>query len=425
MRSRFIKILSAAWRPVTLIGWALAVASLTLYSRGLRPDAVGSLTATCLVCGTRGMADSILNVALFVPLGVSLGRDRRRIGVALLVGLCLSLGIEFAQLYVPGRHASLADLLWNATGAGTGAALFLAVRAQTRRPGIRFGPWPWLGGVALLLVAFGALTVPSRTRVDYWGQWTPDLGSMPQYRGRVLSAELNGEPMGSRRLRHARPHHLLFADDWSLQGVLEVGPRPGSVSPILSIYDAEAREIVLLGAHHDDLVFRERRAAAVARLDVPDLRIPDAFAGLQQGDTVTLGVRRAGGTLCLGLAGEEWCGPGVTPARTWGYLLYLEGPPERFRLIVDVLWLVGLFAIVGFFARAPGEAALAIVGGLSAVALAAATTPLVTGPWAEWLAVGVGVGVGQGTLWALRRVVYAVAKSETQPRSAAAIASRV
>jgi hypothetical protein len=326
--------------------------------------------------------------------------------MALVAGLLLSLGIEVTQLYLPGRHATASDLLWNASGAAVGALLYLAAARQVS--GVRrWGVAPWATLTGLTLVVSGALTFPAPTDVDYWGQWTPNLGYMPQYDGRVISAQLNDRPMYSRRLDHGRPHRDQFAGSWSVAGSVIAGTPPRGVSPILSIYDGRQQEILLLGAHRDDLVLRQRRRASALRLDAPDVRVPDAFQTVAEGDTILLKAGQAEGVTCLGLGGREWCGVGVTPGRTWGYLLYLEGPDERVRRAVDFLWMLGLFLCVGFFASGYRQALAGFGGALGATAATVAATPLVPGPPSEVLGALLGVGVGMAFLKALRKLAAA------------------
>ncbi|WP_333691790.1 VanZ family protein [Chloroflexus sp.] len=81
-----------------------------------------------LVNGQSHPGDLLQNIALFVPLGVSLcwlwagsgtGRRGQRIGSIFVAGL-IALGIELGQLAIPGRTAALFDVLANAAGAGLG-----------------------------------------------------------------------------------------------------------------------------------------------------------------------------------------------------------------------------------------------------------------------------------------------------------------
>ena len=81
--------------------------------------------------------DAVLNVALFLPLGVAgcvtyAHHWNRRTAVAFTVthGFVLSLGIELLQYYEPQRYSTLSDLLFNTLGALGGAWLGLASRRR-------------------------------------------------------------------------------------------------------------------------------------------------------------------------------------------------------------------------------------------------------------------------------------------------------
>jgi len=71
------------------------------------------------------LKDGLLNVLFFVPVGllVAWRRGWRGVGLALGVGLLLSLGIEIAQAYIPGRDSSLLDVAANSLGAAIGGLL--------------------------------------------------------------------------------------------------------------------------------------------------------------------------------------------------------------------------------------------------------------------------------------------------------------
>jgi VanZ family protein len=67
-------------------------------------------------------------VALFAPLGAAsvfaftLQRGRPFRTVAIAVGaFAFALVLQAAQIYVPARKASLADVIWNMVGTGVGA----------------------------------------------------------------------------------------------------------------------------------------------------------------------------------------------------------------------------------------------------------------------------------------------------------------
>ncbi|MBW2294426.1 MAG: VanZ family protein [Deltaproteobacteria bacterium] len=69
--------------------------------------------------------DVVLNVLGFMPLGflISWKRRARVIAIAFAVGFALSLSIELAQAFIPGRASSMNDLMSNSVGALLGALL--------------------------------------------------------------------------------------------------------------------------------------------------------------------------------------------------------------------------------------------------------------------------------------------------------------
>lgn len=76
-------------------------------------------------------SDVLVNLLLYIPLGIALRmalRPRRwgratELALVLLVGLCLSWGVEAAQSLLPARVASLSDIACNAGGALAGGLI--------------------------------------------------------------------------------------------------------------------------------------------------------------------------------------------------------------------------------------------------------------------------------------------------------------
>ncbi|HEY8832608.1 MAG TPA: VanZ family protein [Gemmatimonadaceae bacterium] len=71
----------------------------------------------------RWLADGILNICLFVPVGLAIGWNSRSPFKAIGVGMLLSVAIELAQTMVPGRDPSLSDIVFNSFGAVLGALI--------------------------------------------------------------------------------------------------------------------------------------------------------------------------------------------------------------------------------------------------------------------------------------------------------------
>ena len=84
--------------------------------------------------GPGAVVDAVLNVGVFIPLGLLLVAAGVRFAVALLIGLLLSVGIELSQyLAQVGRTADVNDLLTNTTGTVLGWAVGTAIVHVTRR----------------------------------------------------------------------------------------------------------------------------------------------------------------------------------------------------------------------------------------------------------------------------------------------------
>lgn len=77
-----------------------------------------------LAYSRRIFADIVVNVGIYVPLGMSgcLALRKFRIAGPVAMGMCLSAGIEMLQLFVPGRNCSALDLLTNTLGSALGVA---------------------------------------------------------------------------------------------------------------------------------------------------------------------------------------------------------------------------------------------------------------------------------------------------------------
>jgi len=71
------------------------------------------------------------NVAMFLPIGLFflLLFGRRQWWLAILFGFALTVGIETAQLYIPGRVSDIRDVISNTAGAIVGVVFGLIVTA--------------------------------------------------------------------------------------------------------------------------------------------------------------------------------------------------------------------------------------------------------------------------------------------------------
>ena len=72
------------------------------------------------------------NVGMFVPIGVLVAMLSRHWWIAFVVGIALTCGIEFTQLFLPARFPSVSDLAANSTGALIGAVMVALFRSRLR-----------------------------------------------------------------------------------------------------------------------------------------------------------------------------------------------------------------------------------------------------------------------------------------------------
>src|SRR5947207_4325400 len=87
----------------------------------------GRASVFCVLCGAQASSEFLLNIALFAPLGMVLAWSGFSLARATGFGCALSVIIEAAQWFIPGRDSAIGDVLANTLGAALGAALFLAL----------------------------------------------------------------------------------------------------------------------------------------------------------------------------------------------------------------------------------------------------------------------------------------------------------
>jgi VanZ family protein len=146
-------------------------------------------------------SDWVANVLLFVPLGFltagGVGVDRRRrLAVLALVPLmtALSAGLEFAQVWFPGRYPSLNDVIGETVGGAIGVATWIAagqrVTDRARALWANVGPGDWAARVLPVYLAFIVLAhgMPFDLTLSPWQIYRK------YQRGREPDAERNGVP---------------------------------------------------------------------------------------------------------------------------------------------------------------------------------------------------------------------------------------
>lgn len=368
---------------VTLRRWSSPLLVLMLLGIGIltlspQPDpGFGGTGFRCLLCGSRGVADLLLNVALFMPFGWILGARGARPIIGLGIALAIAGGIECLQLVIPGREATIRDVLANGIGGGIGAMLF----AHGRNWIVNRGPARLAASVALVIL-IGAVGIvgpalsprgaPDRIFVG----WNPSQDHLERWTGTIERAEIGGKP--------AVPGGTAdgpLINDVLLRGeALEIHATAGvpttRVAGIFTVNDLETNEILIVGVERLDLVVRFRRLASVLRLDSPVLRFRAALAPVRAGEPMRIRVRVSNGRACATVNASSTCSPPFSVGSAWTLLAWRDESSTGLIRLLDTLTLAGLFGLLALFCPATGRRfALFFLG------CAASAIPIIAHRW--------------------------------------------
>lgn len=357
--------------------------------------------ALCLFCGDGATAGGILNVVLFLPLGIALGIRHRSMMQAILLAVAVSAGIELLQVWIPGRFSSIGDIMTNSAGSALGAWLALQFPrcARSNRRAARAGVTTAVAAVCVIL-GTGWLIRPSFPRARYWGQWTPIQFGFAHYTGSLIEAQLSQTEIPSEEIDDSDHVRSLLLAGAPVTLRLVGAPNTDRLSKIFGITAEGRREVLLLGDRKGDLIFRYRTLARVLRFEQPDLSIDNGLRPAPDGDTISIQASIRAGQACLGVNGNVSCGIGFTPGDGWRLLANPAGLPDRLRPVLDAGWLALLLLPVGFLARRRWETVAAVAISASGLAFVPGITPLLQSPLLEWIggALGMLAGIALGIL---------------------------
>lgn len=358
-----------------LVVYVASILALTLVPGPALPEQANRF---CFLCGTRETADAIANLVLFAPLGLFAGTAGWGILAATAAGFLLSACIEMVQVLTPGRYPNPLDVAANAAGAFVGAMTWVR-RADLHRAWTQGRSWPL---AAYAIGAYGVIAMaalffqPWLPNTTWYGQWTPRLGQFTAYEGSVQEAFVGGMPLPSHRLQQRERYESALLHGAPLLVRFVAGPPPTGIAPIVSVFDAEQREVLLVAADGSDLVLRIRRVAAAALLDSPTERVPALLEGLEEGSAALLQVRHADGEWCTrrDTSGER-CVDDPRLGEAWTLLFNASGLDRSVMRGASLLFLGLLSLPLGLLSRsAPGAVAHAL-----GMALVLALLPRLTG----------------------------------------------
>ena len=393
------------------IGWFLTsagflvIAATTLVPIPRQAEASRATPVWCLVCGDLGGVDVLNNLLLFIPFAIGLRLFGLRTPVVTMVGALVSLAIESLQLsIIPGRDASLSDLLTNSIGSWIGGTL-VTYRTQILDPGSALaGRLAVLGALAWWIVQLGTamLLRPWVPDSELRAAWARTVAGREPFTGRVTSAAVSGisvppasiplSPEISNRIRQGRVHlELKFTS----------GGTAESWSPLFEIL-ARYRALLVVEAVGRDLAFQPPARSSALRLRRPTLRLEDALFP-RRNEQVRLAAGERNDTLWA-----VWTAAGVShssvqvlsPSFGWSLVTpfwYAYGPEAP---LLTGLWLAAWLLPTGYWSTRTGAGGgsspwlLAIVPlvGLGIIPGLAGYSPV---HWSEWLAGFVGLGIGR------------------------------
>lgn len=264
------------------VGLIVAIAAVLAIGFATLSPQPGTATGShlCLLCGPLGGVNSLLNVFLFMPLGFGLalaGVSGRR---AVLGASSLSAVIELAQLLViPGRFATIGDVITNTIGGALGFAVgcygFALLRPSKRLALPLAVCWCGVWLLVQIISCYGFY--PAIPLAEYYGQIRPTLGDFEQFQGRVLSASIGNIEVPDAKLGARTAVRDMLIRGASFRSTIVLPEPISGVAPIVRVADASERELLMLAQDSADLAFAVRTGATVLRLRPPVFALADVI----------------------------------------------------------------------------------------------------------------------------------------------------
>ena len=332
----------------------ILIAALTLVPAPQQAAASALTPWYCLICGDRGLVDVLLNIALFVPFGLALGHRGIRPSRVTLIALLGSAAIELAQAtLVPGRDASLSDVLTNTAGALAGAILASCL-GTLWRPTVSRARQLALGGAAAwlaLLAVTGIALQPDRASKPTRLLVAPPEPLLDTFRGTVHRVEPDSVPEIMQTL--------------AVTAMVTTAGLTERLAPVVELRDSNRYPIARLGQLGQKPVFERRLLATRWRLRTPTVF---AYGGAIPADparaTLAGGYRSATLWTEADVGGHRYRNElRLTPGSGWMLVLPLRYPFDRWQAWTAGIWLAVPLLLVGFWSGRAGFGAVATGAG--------------------------------------------------------------
>jgi glycopeptide antibiotics resistance protein len=396
-------------------GLALVVLSLAAIAwLTLRPAHASSSVNShlCLVCGPLAGVDILLNVLLFVPLGVGLRLSGLSPWKAVLICFALSLSIETAQaLVVRGRDSTFSDILTNTSGGAIGFWAPTWLAPSQKRAGWLVAIWcaVWLSIQILSSYSFA----PSLSASQYSGQ-IARRGTRAMFHGQVDSARIGTIPIPDGAFADSRSIRQQLLNGTPIVATVRLDEPTPNFASIIRIADDKQRGITSLAEQGDRLVFSIRTGAANLRLREPAFGLPGVFGGGRlrtdsTPETLVISARLTDGTVRLAAqTGSRHRELHVSPraAQAWTVLVPFHGHLESdgMERAATFLWTSVLLIPLGYWTatlarQSERTTAFSLVAALAALLGAGlifvpAAFALRGATRLDWIAAVSGVGMG-------------------------------
>jgi VanZ family protein len=359
----------------------------------------------------------LLNVLLFVPLGVGLSLSGLSPWKAVLICFALSLSIETAQAFiVRGRDSTLSDILTNTSG---GAIGFWSARTVPMwlAPSRKRASWLaaiW-GAIWLLIQIVSSYSFsPSLSPSQYYGEVAHELGARAMFHGQVDSARIGTIPIPNGAFTDSRSIRQLLLNGAPIVGFVRVAEPTPNFASIIRVADDKQRGIASIAEQGDQLVFSIRTGASNLRLREPAFGMPGVFTGARPrsdsaSETLVISARFNNGNVQLVVqTGSALRELNLSPraAQAWSVVMPFHGHLESggMERVATLLWTSVLLIPLGYWAAKLARqlervAAFSLVAVLAA--LLAAGLILVPAAFAlrgatplDWIAAVSGIGIG-------------------------------
>ena len=315
---------------------------------------------SCPVFGERAGVDIVLNVLLYVPIGAGLALMRRAPGHVGLIAFAIASVIETLQVdVIPGRYASLSDVITNTLGAMLGLLAVRHWRALVE-PGestsrVLAGVAAVMALVTLHVTMWAQQEVPMEGSLSTLWRPSPPRDGEPRppdaAPSQIVYVALDGRRHPGRvTLPPNEVAALASKPEYRLEMGFVPAAREGDEDPAFELRDAEGRRILRVrqdGRHlAGDLATRGR----TFHLRTPTVRLRRFLAArverLRRGlrDTVHVAVHVAQGNLSMRArlgTSEDEAHHRRGAFAGWSLLIAQSNSPTRVRLLTFV-WVVAL-----------------------------------------------------------------------------------